>query len=205
MAVKSPKREMHRTRSSPAPAQAVHRGNSIRSRRGEDVAKLEGAVRAIRGCLILISPESASCFCPLRADFPHPWRGFIRRPNRPTGLNLFLGTVVFDQAQRQSFLWATYTGEGFTGTLQVGFPIGDSRRTPLNGDRSNVKSISEGYYVSICQARILGAAALLASKQRSASAGATRQHSKSARGAGNPLRKLPHRDGLAPHQGRSRV
>ena len=53
------------------------------------------------------------------SGFPYAWRRIIRRPTRPTGLNLFLGTVVFDLAQGRSFPGATYTGEGFTRPLQV--------------------------------------------------------------------------------------
>jgi hypothetical protein len=111
-----------------------------------------------------------------------------RRPTRPTGRNLNLGTVVFDQAQGRSFPWATYTEEGFTGTLQVfRVPLEIFVAPPSTEIAPNVRASSEGYYVSISQARTMGAAALLASKQRSASAGATRQHAQPARVTGNPL------------------
>ena len=54
-----------------------------------------------------------------------------RRPNRPTGLNLFSSTVVFDQAQGRSFPWATYTGEGLEGHCKYfGFPWRFSSHPP---------------------------------------------------------------------------
>lgn len=137
---------MHRTRSSPAHAQAVHLANSIRSRRGEDVAKLEGGVRGRPGMSHFELARICTLFFPRFALISHILSGRSGKcPSCPTGLNLFLGTVVFDQAQRRSFPWSTYTGEGLQGHYKYfGFPIGDFRRTPLNGDRSNVKSILGG-------------------------------------------------------------
>ena len=99
--------------------QAVNRGIPIGTREGENLAKLGGAIRGEPGMSHFETrPNVHIVFCPLRADFPYPCRRASRHLDRRTGRNLFLGTVVFVSAQGRSFRWASYTGEGFTGTLQ---------------------------------------------------------------------------------------
>ena len=99
--------------------QAVNRDTPMGTREGEDVAKLGGRSAVNWRCLVLrVQANLHIVSCPLRPDLPYAYRRTLGALNRRTGLNLFSSTVVFVLAQGRSFWWATYTGEGFTGTLQ---------------------------------------------------------------------------------------
>jgi len=158
--------------------QAVNRGIPIRTRQGENLAKLGGAIRGQSGYLTLKRVRMCTLFFPRLALISHILGGApvavltAGLAETCSWVQLYLSQRKDDHSGGHRILGRVL--QGHYKTLRS--RIGDSRRTPLNRDGSKLRASSEGQYVSISQARILGAAAILDSKQCSPSAEATRQH-----------------------------